>query len=595
MNPVFRPATITGLALLAPVAWSQATRLVSADSAGVQASGASSLGVASADGRFVVFVTGATNLIPGGDANGTSIDVFVRDLDSGSLELVSRNTSGVQANGSSGGVAISADARFVAFSSLATNLTAGTDANGAISDVFVRDRVLNTTERVSTTWNGVQSIRHCGLPSISADGRFVAFVSDDFTLVQNPNSNLVLDVFVRDRQAATTVLASVGATGAHADADCVPFALSGDGRFVTFTSEATTLTAGPDGNGVLPDVFVRDLVAGVTEVVSVGPGGAQVQGSSFSPGISHDGRFVAFSCSSDAVVAGDANGWPDVFVRDRATGTTRIASLGQSGVQADRPCELASIAGDGRCVAFVSLATNLVPMAPPFTLQVYVRDLLTNWTELASQSTGGTPANGPAESCSLSTDGSTCVFTSFATNLVSPDANNAKDVFARQRGDGARSYCFGDGSGAPCPCGNAGMARRGCENSATTGGAALSAIGDASLSADTLRLEGSGFPAAATVLFFQGALAAQGGTGFVFGDGLRCTTGPIVRLGVRTASGGIAAYGAGVGSDVPVSVRGAVTVAFVSRSYQVWYRDVAPFCTASTFNLTNGARCTWTP
>jgi Tol biopolymer transport system component len=595
MNPVLRPGTIAGLALLAPVAWPQATRLVSADSAGVQGSGFSSLGFASADGRFVVFVSGATNLIPGGDANGTSIDVFVRDLDSGSLELVSRNTNGVQANGSSGGASISGDARFVAFSSLATNLSAGADANGAISDVFLRDRVLNTTERVSTTWNGVQPLRGCGYPSISADGRFVAFVSDDFSLVPNPNPYAVFDVFVRDRLAATTVLASVGATGAHADADCASYALSGDGRFVAFVSESTTLTPGPDGNGVLPDVFVRDLAAGLTEVVSVGPGGAQVAGSSFSPGISHDGRFVAFSCSSDAVVAGDANGWPDVFVRDRATGTTRLASLGQGGVQADRPCELASISGDGRCVSFVSLATNLLSTAVPFTFHVYVRDLLTGSIELASQSTGGVPANGPAESCSLSSDGSTCVFTSFATNLVVPDANGAKDVFARQRGDGARSYCFGDGTGAACPCGNAGTARRGCENSATTGGAALSAIGDASLSADTLRLEGSGFPATATALFFQGTLAAQGGAGFAFGDGLRCTTGPIVRLGVRTASGGIAAYGAGVGSDVPVSVRGAVAGAFSSRSYQVWYRDAAPFCTVSTFNLTNGARCTWTP
>ncbi len=151
------------------------------------------------------------------------------------------------------------------------------------------------------------------------------------------------------------------------------------------------------------------------------------------------------------------------------------------------------------------------------------------------------------------------------------------------------AYCFGNGAGAVCPCGNAGAAGNGCANSVSPGGANLSASGMPSLSADSLQLTGSGMPNS-SALYFQGTTASAGGLGTLFGDGLRCASGTVVRLGTKTNAGGASVYpGAG---DPSVSVRGTISVPG-TRSYQVWYRNAAAFCTPSTFNLTNGVLVAW--
>ncbi len=152
--------------------------------------------------------------------------------------------------------------------------------------------------------------------------------------------------------------------------------------------------------------------------------------------------------------------------------------------------------------------------------------------------------------------------------------------------------CFGDGSGTACPCGNSGGAGRGCASSIFASGARLSATGNARVTADTLVLSGTGLPNAAC-LFFQGTSVSNGSLGSAFGDGLRCATGTIARLGTKTASGNAAAYPQA--GDQDVSVRGAVPASGAVRYYQLWYRNAAAFCTASTFNLSNGLRVTWLP
>jgi len=177
------------------------------------------------------------------------------------------------------------------------------------------------------------------------------------------------------------------------------------------------------------------------------------------------------------------------------------------------------------------------------------------------------------------------------------DDSGPNDVYATgydlPNGGPVTVYCFGDGSGTGCPCGNAGAAGNGCASSLNAAGAHLGASGAADLSADTLQLVATGLPASAPVLFFQGTTQTSGGAGSVFGDGLRCASGTVIRLATKTASAGTASYP--TGADLDVSVRGVVPAAGAVRYYQGWYRNSAPFCTASTFNLTNGLRVQWIP
>jgi hypothetical protein len=153
--------------------------------------------------------------------------------------------------------------------------------------------------------------------------------------------------------------------------------------------------------------------------------------------------------------------------------------------------------------------------------------------------------------------------------------------------------CAGDGSGANCPCANYGGVGRGCGNAGNSGGAALTAIGSAHVSRDTVLLLTNGTAPSAVGLFIQGTIAANGSIGTPFGDGLRCAAGSVLRLDIATASGGVAQFPKI--TDPKLSVVGQIPVGGATRIYQLWYRDSPPFCTASTFNLTNGLRVVWTP
>ncbi len=265
----------------------------------------------SADGRFVAFDTDTTNLVAN-DTNDVS-DVFVCDREQGTTERVSVGSGGRQGNGKSSFPKLSADGRFVAFDSEAANLVQG-DTNGT-GDVFVRDRKLDTTERVSLRAGGRQANGGGGAPSISADGRFVAFGSNATNLVQG-DTNDTVDVFVRDRQQDKTERISLGSGERQTDRDSFNPGISANGRFVAYTSEATNLVQG-DTNGV-QDVFVRDRRLDTTERVSVGPGERQANGDSFAYlGLSANGRSIAFFSRATNLVPGDTNGTTDVFVRDR--------------------------------------------------------------------------------------------------------------------------------------------------------------------------------------------------------------------------------------------------------------------------------------
>lgn len=352
------------------------TELVSVNSAGVAGNGPCLWPTISEDGRRVSFTSLASDLVDG-DQPGTS-DIFVRDLVLGVTERVNVSSQGVPADGGGRGSALSRDGRFVAFVSIGKNLVAG-DTNG-FDDIFVRDRLLGTTERVSTSSAGLESDGHSGGPWISDDGRWVSFGSEAGNLVPG-DTNLMRDVFVHDRANGSTTRVSTSAQGVegngisgfnHLTGYFTTF-LSPDGRWVVFHSYAENLVPG-DTNGV-PDIFVHDRTNGTIERVSVASNGAQSDGRSYFPVMFGEGRWVSFKSAGSGLAAGDDNGVEDVFVHDRVTGVTSRVSLGGLGAQGDLESDYPTTSRDGSVLVFESLADNLVPGDSNAAKDLFVRHL----------------------------------------------------------------------------------------------------------------------------------------------------------------------------------------------------------------------------
>ncbi|HET9769577.1 MAG TPA: hypothetical protein VFS16_01715, partial [Acidimicrobiia bacterium] len=323
----------------------------------------------SADGQVVAYASAAPDLVTD-DGNGLT-DVFVYDRARKETARVSLGLGGAQPDGPSAtdsAPALSADGRIVAFSSSATNLVAG-DTNAA-GDVFVFDRTRQETTRVSVGVGGAQASGDSYSPAVSADGRYVAFASDATDLVAG-DTNGATDVFVHDRQARTTVRVSVGPDGTQGDQVSAFPRISGDGGVVAFVSAATNLAAG-DTNDVA-DVFVRDLVAGTTVEVR-NAGGEPGDDASSAPALSADGRVVAFVTAATNLVPGDTGGASDVVVFDRVSGGLERVSVGPGNTPADRDSDAPHLSADGRFVAFSSEATNLSPADTNKRADIFVRD-----------------------------------------------------------------------------------------------------------------------------------------------------------------------------------------------------------------------------
>jgi len=577
--------------------WAQVTQRVSVDSFGAQGNDQSGLTARpslSADGRYVAFQSAASNLVLG-DTNG-ALDVFVRDMQTATTECVSVNPAGVPANGTSTAPSISADGRYVAFQSSASDLVPG-DTNN-VGDIFVRDRVAGTTERVSIASNGAQGNHGSAAPAISADGRFVAFQSDASNLIA-ADTNGRTDVFVHDRVAGMTELVSQSTSGAQGNSGSDEPSISADGRFVSFDSAATNLVSG--SLNIPEDVFVRDRLVGATQQVSVATGGAHGNDVSGQSSISADGRYVAFYSIATNLVAGDQNGTGDVFVRDLVAGTTECASVDSMGTQANLGSILAALSGDGRYVAFMSFATNLISNDTNGVGDIFVHDRLSGSTERVSISTAGAQGDQSSTNDAISADGRFVAMSSNATNLVRGDTNAVADVFVHDRSaSGFTSVCDAGIAGViACPCSNPPVGLgRGCDNSAATGGAILSASGAAYLSMDSLVFTTSAEKPTATSIVMQGdALAANG---LVFGQGIRCAAGALKRLYTKTAVGGSITAPNFSAGDPTVSARsitlGDAIQAGQSRWYLVYYRDpiVLGGCPASsTFNATQTGQVMW--
>jgi Tol biopolymer transport system component len=385
---------------------------------------------------------------------------------------VSVSSAGAAGNGASREVAVSGDGRYVAFVSAAGNLV-GDDNNTCVTfggtvpepcpDVFVRDVAAGTTTRVSVSSAGVQSNGESSQPAISADGRYVVFVSAATNLVAGDTNACAADgyttpgtcpdVFVHDWQTGTTTRVSVGPGGAQANRQVGRPAISADGRYVAFVSEATTLALN-DTNG-FADVFVRDLAGSTTVRVSVSTAGVQQNDGSASAAISAAGRFVAFDSFADNLLDGalDGNTGSDIFLRDRdtdgdgvldepgAVSTSRV-SLRDGGLAEANGSGggsfLPAVSADGRYVAFRSYSTDLVSGDAINAGDIFLRDRQAHTTRRVSVNAIGQEVNGFSfDSPALSADGRFVAFLDSSNALGAGDSNVAPDIFVYDRETGA--------------------------------------------------------------------------------------------------------------------------------------------------------------
>jgi Tol biopolymer transport system component len=378
----------------------------------------------SADGRYVAFESLAGTLVSG-DTNDAH-DIFIYDRQTSQTTRASVDSSGAQADNSSTSAAISADGRYVAFQSSATNLVAQ-DTNSA-SDVFVRDRQAGQTARISVASGGAEAHGASNDPAISADGRYVAFVSDAADLATGDVGGF-RDVFVHDRQTGQTTRISTASGGASPNGDSDSPAISADGSTVVFRSDATNIVT-PDTNSA-GDIFAYNRLTGQTSRVSVASGGAQAQGESTAPAISANGQVLAFASTAQNLAATSTGGLRNIYLRDRQTGQTIWVSHTLAGAAPDSDSDAPTISGDGRRVAFVSSANNLVGYDAKSLQDVFVYDRQSDALACLSVSAQGDAADSFAASPAISADGRFTSFESYATNLLPNPTDTHGDIYVR--------------------------------------------------------------------------------------------------------------------------------------------------------------------
>jgi Tol biopolymer transport system component len=363
----------------------------------------------SSDGRFVAYQSGN--------------EIYVRDRVRGTTVKASVPDTGTVDDSRSGGASISDDGRYVAFRS---DVNLATGVGFSAGSVWVRDLALGRTEEVTVgvlaeypdAWEAV----------ISRDGRFVVFVSAKPFVANDVNGDR--DVYLRDRSRGTTELVSLDMTGQPAGYSEGSLSMSSDGRYVAFTSYSHELVNQPTANG---GVYVRDLLLGTTELVSVNWAGKSV--GAYGGTISGNGRYVAFLSPFWNMVQGDTNRAIDVFIRDRVERTTTRVSVTSAGLQANGNSGGPSLSADGRFVGFVSRASNLVPVAGMDGL--FVRDRVTGRTEFIIS---GDPRKGPAGG-GITADGRTVILQT-ARALLAEDRDLTSDIYAAELTVPSTTYNF---------------------------------------------------------------------------------------------------------------------------------------------------------
>ncbi len=470
----------------------QATVRASISTEGVEGDMNSDRPVISDDGRYVAFESQATTLVSG-DTNGVE-DVFVYDRNTGETVRVSVSSSGAQGDADSGRPAISSDGRYVVFYSDSSNFATGdttifhaTDCPTCTGrrDVFIHDRDPDangtfdegngTTTRVSVSTDGEAGNDDSTRPTISNDGRYVGYNSDATNLIAS-DTNSERDVFVHDTQTGTTIRASESANGEGGNDKSDRPAISGDGRYLAFFTDATNLVSG-DSNA-LRDVYVKNLEDQSVARMGIPPAGGEPNGANTRPAISDDGRFVVFRSTATNLNSGDTNTVEDIYLHDRDPDENGIFDQGVAGIEfislgfvgaGDGNSSSPTISGDGRFVAFHSTATDIVAGDTNLQNDVFVHDRESG--ETTRISTCGTDGEGDndSERASISDGGELIAFVSQATNLIEGDTNAVDDIYLRDLNF--------TGDAGSCGTTDTGGGSGGWAGSGSTGGGACGAAG----------------------------------------------------------------------------------------------------------------------
>lgn len=421
---------------------SGALRRVSATADGTQGNGASRLPSISADGRYVSFQSEASNFFPGDTGDK---DVFVKDLYSGVIVRATTHADGSAPTSPEYAAntirsTLSADGRYVAFSTYRA-LTPG-DTNGRF-DVYVKDLAAGALDLVSSNSADQPGDNNSLFPAISANGRYVAYSSTAGNLVPNFTPSATSNrVFVKDRLTRVSSLASATANGTQASGACNDYpAISADGRFVAFGCSSSNL---PSQGWTSDRVFVKDMTTGAIELLATD----NRFNNSMTPTLSADGRYAAFQVGVSA-------GYVAVFVKDRQTGALVNQHLRPNGVAATEdgvswePHMRPSISADGRYVAYQSVSSTVAPPDNNAAADIFVRDRTLNLTQRASGAYFGLRNDGDSDNAAISRDGSLAFYDSWSTRLIDGDANGTRDVFVYRTDSGAATRISAAADGTP--------------------------------------------------------------------------------------------------------------------------------------------------
>lgn len=376
----------------------------------------------SADGSYVAFSSDAANLVVG-DANGVT-DVFLENLHTGVITLLSQTANGVQGNDGSYNPAVSANADYVAFSSEAGNLVGGGNAAPA---VLLKDGAANVVSAVSSTADGAWANGACDNPSLSADGRYVAFDSLANNLVAG-DGNGASDVFLKDTHTGVVTRLSNTINGKPGNSGSYNPSLSADGNYLAFRSDADNLVAGDSNHS--SDIFLKNILTGAMLRLSTAADGAQANNGSYTPSLSANGLHLAFRSDAGNLVSGDGNGVADVFSKNVKTGIVTLVSANAAGLPGNGDSYNPSLSATGRYVAFRSDADNLVAGDSNGVSDVFVKDTRSGAIVRLSVAADGTQGNQGSYNPSISADGRFVAFESYATNLVAGDNDGKRsDLF----------------------------------------------------------------------------------------------------------------------------------------------------------------------